>query len=180
MKAVGTNRDYISSFFNKKNRNTNNQRFSIDSSSLFTEKLLVLEEAVDKLGYYSCLIHVYYLYIYINGYNRNTVIEFALFFGHQCNSTVTFVAAITVTFVAAMLLIIKDSVSYKKILLICIHCLQKSVVYSRVRRETNVQILVVGNTSVIRFHTIYFGKHTQISQTMSLSYIIYSPSILTL
>ena len=56
-------------------------------NSIFKGKFAVYDEAVDKLGFWSPLLHVFYLYAYVNKITREDVLSFVLFFCHQCNTT---------------------------------------------------------------------------------------------
>ena len=60
---------------------------------VFKNKILVCPEAVDKMAFFSSLLHVWYLFCYKFGLVSDDAFEFVLFFAHQCNSTVTIVAA---------------------------------------------------------------------------------------
>ena len=91
--SVYTDTDYTGLFFNKSNREDKERCFKVDPRSLFSHKILVQNEAVDKMAYFSPLLHMFYLHSYANGIRRDTVFSFVLFFGHQCNSTVTVVSS---------------------------------------------------------------------------------------
>ena len=53
--------------------------------------MALLNEAVDKCGFWSSLLHVYYMFAYMNGLKRDDVLCYVLFFAHQCNSTIIIV-----------------------------------------------------------------------------------------
>ena len=85
--------DYGGLFFTKhRQRLIDNKFHSIDGSG-FSDKMTVLNEAVDKCGFWSSLIHVFYTYCYVKEIHRNDILSFILFFTHQCNSTVLIVQA---------------------------------------------------------------------------------------
>ena len=60
----------------------------IEIKFTFTNLIYIFVKA-----YFSPLLHVWYLYCFKFGLNRDKSFEFVLFFAHQCNSTVTIVAA---------------------------------------------------------------------------------------
>ena len=54
---------------------------------MFKDKVAIFDEAVDKIAFYSPLLHILYVYIGINGVRIDDVLSFILFFSHQCNTT---------------------------------------------------------------------------------------------
>ena len=95
LRSGGTDADYIGMFFDRRGKEKLLPRFSVNSNSTFKHKMAIIPEAVDKMAYFSSLLHVFYLYMYCNSaYSKDAAINFVLFFGHQCNTTVTIVSAI--------------------------------------------------------------------------------------
>lgn len=104
LKSVETDADYIGMFFDRKGKEKLLPRFSVNNTSFFKHKMAIIPEAIDKMAYFSSLLHVFYLYIYCSStVCKETAINFVLFFGHQCNTTVTIVSA--------MLCIIENNVT---------------------------------------------------------------------
>ena len=85
--------DYGGLFFTRHRQRLIDHKFDIIDGSNFNDKMAVLNEAVDKCGFWSCLLHVFYTYCYIKEVHRDDILSFLLFFGHQCNSTVLIVQA---------------------------------------------------------------------------------------
>ena len=91
--SVYSDLDYGGLFFTKHRKRLIDHRFEIQDNRIFTEKMAFINEAVDKCGYWSSLLHVYYLYAHFHGVKRDDVLSFVLFFAHQCNTTVIIVKA---------------------------------------------------------------------------------------
>jgi hypothetical protein len=101
LKSVYTDADYVGMFFNNNSRQAILDRFTVDSTSIFKYKMATIPEAVDKMAYFSPLLHMLYLYSHVVGsLSKQVTICYALFFGHQCNTTLNIVTA--------MLYIIED------------------------------------------------------------------------
>lgn len=119
MKSVYTDADYIGMFFNKDSRQRTMHRFEVDCTSIFKYKMATVHEAVDKMAFFSPLLHMLYLYSHVTGsVSKQVTICYILFFGHQCNTTVTIVTA--------MLHLLEDDISittklsfYTRLVLCC-------------------------------------------------------------
>ena len=88
--------DYGGLFFTKHRDRLMEPNFVLEEDEdkcIFKDKMAIMKEAIDKCGYWSSLLHVFYMYSYINGLNRNDVLSFVLFFSHQCNTTIVIVKA---------------------------------------------------------------------------------------
>ena len=86
--------DYGGMFFTKHRDRLMKPKFvSQGTSCIFKDKMALTNEAIDKCGYWSSLLHVFYMFSYINGLERNDAISFVLFFSHQCNTTIVIVKA---------------------------------------------------------------------------------------
>ena len=93
-----TDLDYGGLFFTQHRNRLVNKRFKYQDNRIFKDKMAFINEAVDKCGYWSSLLHVFYLYAHLHGVKRDDVLSFVLFFAHQCNTTVIIVKAmITLT-----------------------------------------------------------------------------------
>ena len=90
---VNSDLDYIGNFFTVGGQSRLLQNFSINDKSIFKYPKLTLNEAADKMGFWSCLIHMFLIYIYKYGLNAEDVFCYVLFFAHQCNTTTTIVVA---------------------------------------------------------------------------------------
>ena len=82
--SVDTSLDYIGKFFVKKQRDTLKDQFVVDTEldNLFPEKKAIVKEAIDKLSYYSGLLHIIFLYLYRFGIEQEECFSIVLFFGH--------------------------------------------------------------------------------------------------
>ena len=85
--------DYGGLFFTKHRQRLIEHKFEPMNNFIFKDKICVLDEAVDKCGFWSCLLHMFYVFAYIRGLRRNDILSFVLFFGHQCNTTVVVMQA---------------------------------------------------------------------------------------
>ena len=60
--------DYVGNFFEKQRWTQKKHSFKVEKGgSVFHAPILVTKEAVDKMAYWSCLLHMYYLYVFKNG-----------------------------------------------------------------------------------------------------------------
>ena len=96
--SVNTDADFSGRFFEKTQWKSQQQQFvnvsDIGLASLGITKLYVSNEAVDKMAYWSPLLHVFYLYAQnTTCLSATNIISFALFFSHQCSGTLMFVQA---------------------------------------------------------------------------------------
>ena len=89
--SVYSDIDYGGLFFTKHRQRLIQNKFQQNDNRIFKDKIALLNEAVDKCGYWSSLLHVFYMYVYINGLKRDDVLSFVLFFSHQCNTTIVLV-----------------------------------------------------------------------------------------
>ena len=85
--SVNTDYDYIGYVYEKEHYKVHQKSFQ----SCKEIKTIETEEAVDKMGFWSSLLHVFHLFVCQHGYSFDDAIEFALFFTHQCNTTVVIV-----------------------------------------------------------------------------------------
>ena len=85
--------DYGGLFFTQHSERLIKNRFKTYREIPFDDKICLTEEAVDKCGYFSSLIHMFYVYSYLNGLTREDVLSYVLFFAHQCNTTMILVQA---------------------------------------------------------------------------------------
>ena len=94
LRKVNHDVDYIGRFFSQ-DRKEILSKFEVEKKPpiVFKGKMLVCPEAVDKMAYFSSLLHVWFMFCYKFGLDRDDAFEFVLFFAHQCNSTVTIVTA---------------------------------------------------------------------------------------
>ena len=92
--SVYSDLDYGGLFFSRHRNRLLENRFVIHDNRIFKDnKMALINEAVDKCGFWSSLLHVYYLYAYFYGVEQYDVLSFILFFGHQCNTTTIIVKA---------------------------------------------------------------------------------------
>ena len=87
IESVRTHADYIGTFFDHHERLMIHERFRFVKRSIFFNKICLFRESVDEMSYFSSVLHMFYLYIHINGVTNDFVFGFLLFFGHQCKST---------------------------------------------------------------------------------------------
>ena len=94
--SVDTSLDYVGNFFCKTKRETLKDQFTpeMDKVKYQSPKKAILPETIDKLGYYSGLLHTIYLYLYRFGVDRDECMSIVLFFAHQCNTTSTLVTVL--------------------------------------------------------------------------------------
>lgn len=86
--------DYVGNFFDKQRWRSMKKLFKVQQDTIFKQPLLIKKEAVDKMAYWSSLLHMYYLGAMIRGMdNIEYSFSFVIFFAHQCNGTITFVSA---------------------------------------------------------------------------------------
>ena len=90
---VNSDVDYIGNFFTSAGRSRIIKKFNTHDKSTFKYPKLTLQEAADKMGFWSCLIHMFLIYIYKYGLKAEDVFCYVLFFSHQCNTTTTIVVA---------------------------------------------------------------------------------------
>ena len=79
--------DYYGRFFSKHCQRLIEHRFNHNKDSLFKNKVAIFDEAVDKIAFYSPLLHILYVYIGINGVRIDDVLSFILFFHVRCIDT---------------------------------------------------------------------------------------------
>lgn len=96
--AVYTDADFSGRFFEKNQWELQQSRFEDvtqhELECLGITKLYVSNESVDKMAYWSPLLHVFYLYARTtNCLSSTDIISFALFFSHQCSGTLMIVQA---------------------------------------------------------------------------------------
>ena len=98
--------DYGGLFFTKHRDRLMEDMFVFQGDDcIFKDKMAIKREAIDKCGFWSSLLHVFYMYSCINGVDKNDVLCFILFFSHQCNTTIVIVTAMKlwlVTFVSSI------------------------------------------------------------------------------
>ena len=84
--------DYVGLFFSKhRNRLIQNKFVNDHGNRIFKDKMAMINEAVDKCGYWSSLLHVFYMFAYMHDVNMEDILGFVLFFAHQCNTTLIIV-----------------------------------------------------------------------------------------
>ena len=99
LSSTYTDADYVGNFFDPQRWLDMKQSFKlhykVDNRQLhFDAPMLVTNEAVDKMSYWSSLLHMYYLHVLKNGVaNIEYSFSFVIFFAHQCNGTITIVKA---------------------------------------------------------------------------------------
>ena len=98
--------DYLGRFFSKHRYQLINDKFVHNKDSLFEYKMAIFNEAGDKMAFWSSLLHIWFMYMYKYGINRDDTLSFVLFFCHQCNTTEKICQA--------LLNILKDEDFYKK------------------------------------------------------------------
>ena len=94
--SVDTHLDYVGIFFDTKKRESLIDHFVIDKDKRnhILLKKAEFREAIDKLGYYSGLLHIMYLYLYRFGVDAEDCMSIILFFAHQCTTTSTLVTVL--------------------------------------------------------------------------------------
>ena len=83
---ANTSLDYVGIFFNSNQRRSLIHAFVKDEyikGTTFPYQKAKFSEAIDKLGYYSGLLHVIFLYIYKFGVDADECLSIILFFGLQ-------------------------------------------------------------------------------------------------
>ena len=99
LSSTYTDSDYVGNFFDQRRwlymKELFKLYYKIDKRQLhFDAPMLVTNEAVDKMSYWSSLLHMYYLHVLKNGIaNIEYSFSFVIFFAHQCNGTITIVKA---------------------------------------------------------------------------------------
>ena len=91
--GVYTDFDYGGRFFTKHRISFTSQQFNINRNSIFKGKIAVFDEAVDKMGYWSSLLHCFFALMYLKELTVEDVFGYVLFFCHQCNTTEIIVQA---------------------------------------------------------------------------------------
>lgn len=98
LESVYTDADFIGSFFKRRNWLEQQAKFykhipqhaNIEANPI---NIIERNEAVDKMAYWSSILHLYYLYALKNELVMEDIFGFVLFFSHQCNGTYVFVRA---------------------------------------------------------------------------------------
>lgn len=88
--------DFVGNFFNKSQWNMQQSKFKTEVKNIQNNNIpmLVMKEAVDKMGYWSVFLHLFYQYgLSSNGITLEHCLEMVIFFGHQCNGTYIFTRA---------------------------------------------------------------------------------------
>ena len=93
--CANTSLDYVGTFFDQNTRITLKEHFVTFGDrdvNIFPYKTAVFTEAIDKLGYYSGLLHVIFLYIYKFGVDVDECLSIILFYGlHGASNTLSIV-----------------------------------------------------------------------------------------
>ena len=79
--------DYLGRLFSSHRYQLINDKFVYHKNSLFEYKMAVFNEAGDKMGFWSSLLHIWFMYMVKYDINRDDTLCFVLFFCHQCNTT---------------------------------------------------------------------------------------------
>ena len=87
IESVRTHADYLGTFFDPKQRLMIHEQFTFVKRSIFVNKMCLFRESVDEMSHFSSILHMFYLYIHINGVTNDFLFGYLLFFGHQCKST---------------------------------------------------------------------------------------------
>ena len=90
MQAVNTELDYVGYVYNEDRYKVFSATFKSNPEMLYQ----ATSEAIDKMGFWSSLLHLYYLYVLKFGWTMEDSVHFVLFFSNQCNTTTTIVEAL--------------------------------------------------------------------------------------
>ena len=90
---IYSDRDYSGRFFTNYRNSFTVNKFSKLPNTIFKGKMAVFDEAVDKMGYWSSLLHCFFNTMYLHQLTLEDVFGFVLFFCHQCNTTEIIVQA---------------------------------------------------------------------------------------
>ena len=91
---VNSELDYEGLFFSKyRDELISLDDFQYENNNIFSNKMAAYPESVDKMGFWSSILHVYFLYMKKFGIIKDDIVSFILFFAHQCNTTVIIVQA---------------------------------------------------------------------------------------
>ena len=71
-------------------------------------------------AFWSSILHIYYLYVYIESISKDNAISFVLFFCHQCNSSDTIVQAM-IQLISKKFDLSQDNTLYTSLASICCH-----------------------------------------------------------
>lgn len=97
LESTYSDADFVGNFFNRQRWDIQQTKFKIEKNKNFEENdipMLVLKEAVDKMGYWSSFLHLFYQYaVSSNAITLDRCLEMVVFFGHQCNGTYIFTLA---------------------------------------------------------------------------------------
>ena len=158
--------DYVGNFFNKQKRKEVISLFKLNNKSLMSYPKLIRNEAPDKMGFWSSLLHMFLLFIYKNGLRPRDVFEYVLFFTHQCNTTTTIVVAM-IEMCTSDSPRTKDPSLYEELSFLCYRIRHKEMI-----EKTNMSD--VGSGEHPRFQTtnnkVYCSNqvHTTIDKMISL------------
>ena len=91
LRCVNTDADYVGMLYSSSQRIKLSKNFKLND---FGTNMLTLKEAVDKIGWWSSLLHMSYLFFFKYGLRKKDIFSLILFFLHQCNTTVLIVCAL--------------------------------------------------------------------------------------
>ena len=91
LRCVNTDADYVGMLYSSSQRIKLLKNFKLND---FGTNMLTLKEAVDKIGWWSSLLHMSYLFFFKYGLRKKDIFSLILFFLHQCNTTVLIVCAL--------------------------------------------------------------------------------------
>ena len=119
--SVQTDADYLSSFFQKKCHKNIEHMFKVDKLCKgFTHKMYTTNEAIDKIGWWSSLLHMYLLYCWNFELKTDDIMCLILFFSHQCTTTTTIVGALQYLLLEKTTTTMKTSITlYTRLVNVC-------------------------------------------------------------
>ena len=119
--SVNTDADYLSNFFQKKCHEVLESNFKFDKLCKgFKHKIYTTNEAVDKIGWWSSLLHMYLVYSWSFDLKTEDVLSLILFFSHQCTTTTTIVGALEHIIVHKTSRLYNDNPTlYTRLVIIC-------------------------------------------------------------
>ena len=86
----------------------------------FKHKIYTTNEAVDKIGWWSSLLHMYLVYSWSFDLKTEDVLSLILFFSHQCTTTTTIVGALEHIIVHKTSCLNNDNATlYTRLVIIC-------------------------------------------------------------
>ena len=80
--------DYVGMFFSKHRHQLIHDKFKFPlSMKYYRHKVALFDEAVDKMSFWSAILHIHYMYCFKYGSTIEDTFSLIIFFCHQCNTT---------------------------------------------------------------------------------------------